>query len=111
MKNAFATACAVLALGCAGAAFADGQVTATLQQPTVTPAKLVAAGGVFRCEGTTCVSFATDNTASLDGCKQLAKQIGPLASFSGPYKSFDDKKLAQCNAVAAAPRAATTASR
>jgi hypothetical protein len=111
MKTALATACAVFALGFAGVAFADGLVTATLAQPTASPTKLVAAGGVFRCEGTTCSSFATDNTASLDGCKQLARQIGPLASFAGPYKAFDEKKLAQCNAVAATPKAATTASR
>jgi hypothetical protein len=111
MKHALATAFAVIAMGCAGAAFADGQVTATLAQPGPT-AKLIAASAVFRCQDTTCVAAsAPDNAASLDGCKQLAKQVGPLAAFAGPYKAFDEKKLAQCNAVAATPKPATTASR
>jgi hypothetical protein len=111
MRHAFAAACAVFALGFAGAAFADGPVTATLEQPQGAPSKLLAAHAVFRCASGTCVAdSAPDAAGSLDGCKSLAKQVGRLSSY-GQFKPLDDKALAQCNAVAAAPKAATTASR
>jgi hypothetical protein len=110
MKHSLAAACAVFSLGMAGAAFADGPVTATLEQPGA-PAKLIAAHAVFRCDGSACVaSTAPDDAGSLDGCKSLAKQVGRLSAY-GQFKPLDDKALAKCNAVAATPKAATTASR
>jgi hypothetical protein len=111
MKHSLAAACAVFSLGIAGAAFADGPVTATLEQAQGSPAKLIAAHAVFRCDGSSCVaSTAPDDAGSLDGCKSLAKQVGRLSAY-GQYKPLDDKALAKCNAVAATPKAATTASR
>ncbi|HEX4740442.1 MAG TPA: hypothetical protein VH353_03845 [Caulobacteraceae bacterium] len=110
MKHYLAAACAAFSLGMAGAAFADGPVTATLEQPTA-PAKLIAAHAVFRCEGTTCIaSTAPDSAGDLDSCKTLSKQVGRLSAY-GQFKPLDDKALAKCNAVAAAPKAATTAAR
>jgi hypothetical protein len=110
MKLSLAAACAVFSLGMAGAAFADGPVTATLEQPGPS-AKLIAAHAVFRCDGASCVaSTAPDDAGSLDGCKSLAKQVGRLTAY-GQFKPLDDKALAKCNAVAATPKAATTASR
>ncbi|HEY1929954.1 MAG TPA: hypothetical protein VGG92_20990, partial [Caulobacteraceae bacterium] len=71
MKHSLAAACAVFSLGMAGAAFADGTVTATLEQPTAS-AKYVAGHAVFRCEGATCVAeSAPDAAGELDSCKQL----------------------------------------
>jgi hypothetical protein len=110
MKLTLATACAVFSLGMAGAAFADGPVTATLEQPT-TPAKYIAGHAVFRCEGATCVAeSAPDAAGELDSCKQLTKQVGRVTAY-GQFKPLDEKALAKCNAVAAAPKAATTAAR
>ena len=110
MKLSLATACAVFSLGMAGAAFADGPVTATLEQPT-TQGKLIAAHAVFRCEGTSCVaSTAPDSAGDVDSCKTLARQVGRLTAY-GQFKPLDEKALAKCNAVAAAPKAATTAAR
>ena len=111
MKHLIAAAFAVLSLGAANAAFADGQVTATLQQPQAAHLKLVAGHAVFRCADTSCIAgYAPDDAGSLDSCKALARQVGAL-SFYGQTKPLDDKSLAKCNAVAAAPKAATTASR
>jgi hypothetical protein len=110
MKLTLATACAVFSLGMACAAFADGPVTATLEQPT-TPAKYIAGHAVFRCEGATCVAeSAPDAAGELDSCKQLTKQVGRVTAY-GQFKPLDEKALAKCNAVAAAPKAATTAAR
>jgi hypothetical protein len=111
MKHSLATACAVFAVAFAGAALADGQVTATLEQPTSSSMKLVAGHAVFRCEGSTCIAAtAPDAAGSLDSCKSLAKVVGRISSY-GQFKPLDEKKMAECNAVAAAPKAANTASR
>jgi hypothetical protein len=111
MKKSLAAACAVFALGFAGAALADGPVTATLEQAQGAPAKLIAAHAVFRCEASTCVAAtAPDEAGTLDGCKSLAKQVGRLSSY-GQFKPLDDKAMAKCNMAAAAPKASATASR
>jgi hypothetical protein len=110
MKHSLAAACAVFSLGMAGAAFADGPVTATLENPTAS-AKVVAGHAVFRCEGTTCLAeSAPDAAGELDSCKSLTKQVGRVTAY-GQFKPLDDKALAKCNAVAATPKAAATASR
>jgi len=109
MKLHLATACAVLALGLANAALADGRVTATLEAPT-SSAKFIAAHAVWSCAGSSCVSgLAPDDAGTLDGCKSLAKKVGRLTSYS-EFKPLDDKAMAKCNAVAAAPAPAMTAS-
>ena len=56
MKIQFATAGAVLSLGISGAAFADGRVTATLEQPVSGQAKLIAAHSTWNCDAAACVS-------------------------------------------------------
>src|SRR5271168_1387234 len=107
MKHSLAAACAVFSLGMAGAAFADGPVTATLEQPQAAPAKLIAAHAVFRCEGASCVaSTAPDDAGSLDGCKSLAKQVGRLTAY-GQFRPLDEKSLAKCNTAAVTPKTTT----
>jgi len=49
------TVAAVLSLSFAGAAYADGKVTASLKAPVAAKTKVVAGGAVFVCEGDTCV--------------------------------------------------------
>jgi hypothetical protein len=109
MKIQFATACAVLSLGMAGAAFADGRVTATLEQPTSGQAKFIAAHATWTCTGGACVSgVAPDTAGELDGCKDFAKKMGRVSAY-GEFKPLDAKALAKCNMAAAAPATVTTA--
>ena len=75
--------------------------------------KLVAAGATWNCAGDTCRADATtDRTLGLEGCRALAKEVGPVASYS----TFDAVRLAKCDAglggavVAKAPAAAEVAS-
>jgi hypothetical protein len=111
MKHLIAAACAALTLGAAGAALADGPVTATLVQAQSGHVKLLAGHAVFRCADTSCVAgYAPDASGSVDACKDLARKVGPLSAYA-QSKPLDEKSLAECNAVAAAPKAATTASR
>ena len=109
MKIQFATACAVLSLGMAGAAFADGRVTATLEQPTSGQAKFIAAHSTWNCTGGACVSgVASDEAGALDGCKDFVKKVGRVTAY-GEFKPLDAKSLAKCNLAAAAPATVNTA--
>jgi hypothetical protein len=109
MKTQFATACAVLSLGMAGAAFADGRVTATLEQPGSGQAKFIAAHSTWNCSGGSCVSgIAPDDAGTIDGCKDFAKKMGRVSAY-GEFKPLDAKALAKCNLAAAAPATVTTA--
>ncbi len=109
MKIQFATACAVLSLGMAGAAFADGRVTATLEQPGSGQAKFIAAHSTWTCSSGACVSgIAPDDAGTVDGCKDFAKKMGRVSAY-GEFKPLDAKALAKCNLAAAAPATVTTA--
>jgi hypothetical protein len=111
MKLNLATACAVLALGMAGSAFADGTVTATLESPVNGRAKLIAAHAVFNCEGTTCVAdIAPDDANDAYACKDLAKQVGRVVAYK-EFRALDDKGLTKCNMGAPGPKTIGTASR
>ena len=108
MKLQIATACAVLSLGLAGAAFADGRVTATLEQPTAN-AKFIAAHATWNCAEGACVSgVATDDAGTLDGCKDFVKKAGRVSAYA-EFKPLDAKALAKCNMAAATPAATGTA--
>jgi len=112
MKRSLATACAVFSLSLAGAALADGPITATLAAPQAGHAKLIAAHLVWNCDGAACVTqFARDDAASVSACKDLAKQVGRLTAYAGQGRSLDEGALAKCNASAAPPANIGTASR
>jgi len=104
MKHALATACAVFSLSMAGAAFADSQISAKLEAPQPKPLKLIAASAVWNCEADGCsAALAPDDAVGVSGCKELAKQVGRLVSYTFDRKSLDEKGLAKCNTVAKAP--------
>ena len=110
MNIALATAFAALTL--AGSAFADTRVVATLDAAQPARAALIAAHASWNCAGTTCVTqTAPDETLSVDGCKDVAKQFGHIVSYAGDMKSLDAKALERCNKSAAAPSPVGTASR
>lgn len=110
MNIALATAFAALTL--AGSAFADTRVTVTLDAPQPARASVMAAHAMWTCADATCVAEAApDETFSVDGCKDIAKQFGRVSAYAGDVKALDAKALARCNVSAAAPAAVGTASR
>ena len=111
MKHALATACAVFSLSLAGAAFADSVITAKLEAPQTSHAKLIAASAVWNCEGDTCVAnIAPDEATGVSGCKDLAKQVGRLTAYSADYRALNASALAKCNTAAKASAAVGTVS-
>jgi hypothetical protein len=110
MRRIISAAATALVLSFAGAAFA-GPITATLASPPASQGQVIAASAVWTCTGATCVShLAPDASEGVSGCRALAKQVGPLASYSGERKSLDAAALAKCNAGLSAA-GLTTASR
>lgn len=101
MKLRMLTAAAVLSLSFAGAAYADGAVTAKLAAPVAAKTKVVVAGSVFVCEGSTCVALVAPARAlTVASCKSLVKKVGALTAFGGEQKQLSDEDLARCNAAA-----------
>lgn len=87
----------------AGALFAAGAVcaepvVAKLQTPVPSAAKPVAGGAVFNCLGDVCAASApSEETASLRGCRDLVRQLGPVASFGPASKPLSNDRIATCN--------------
>lgn len=108
----FAIAAALAAFSLAGAAAADTTITATLAKPQTAPTQFIAAHAVWNCAGSECkAQIAPDDSAGLDGCRDLAAKIGPVASFAGDAKTLDARSLEKCNKWAATPAKIGTASR
>ena len=104
MKLAIATALAAISL--AGSVFAETTVTATLDSAQASRVKFIAADAVWDCSGTTCVAtVAPDSASGLSGCKDLAKKIGHIVSYSTEMRSLDAKALERCNIAATTPTA------
>ncbi|MDP1630661.1 MAG: hypothetical protein Q8L66_04500 [Caulobacter sp.] len=102
MKLRILTAAAVLSLSFAGAAYADGRISASLKTPVPAKVTLVVAGALFVCEGDTCVaSSAPSSTLTRRGCKALVKEVGALTAFGGDRKAIEGADLEACNAIAA----------
>jgi len=93
MKLQVTALAAIISLAASGVAFADGKVVATLKQPVAAKTKVVAAGAVFVCEGSTCVAtVAPARTDTTKGCKALAKEVGALAAFG----TLSTEDVAKC---------------
>ena len=95
------TAAAVLSLSFAGAAYADGKVSASLATPVAARTKVVAAGALFICEGATCVAnSAVARTVTVAGCKELVKAVGAVTALTNGKRTLEGGDLAACNTAA-----------
>lgn len=84
----------------AGAAAAE-PVVAKLQSPVPAATKTVAGGAVFECLGDVCAARSPGaDTATLRGCKDLARQAGSVTTFGSASKPLSTEELATCNASA-----------
>ena len=94
------TAAVVAAVAFATSAVAAEPVVAKLQGGKGA-AKPVAGGAVFECLGDVCAARApSSDTATLRGCKDLARQMGPVIAFGPSSKQLSDEQITTCNASA-----------
>ncbi|MBA4161020.1 MAG: hypothetical protein C0515_02810 [Novosphingobium sp.] len=73
----------------------SAKLTAALEAPK----SKVINGVVWNCEGDACRG-AVDGSAPRNVCVKIAKNFGPLASFTGPKGEFSAEDLQRCNAAA-----------
>jgi hypothetical protein len=99
--NFTALAAAALVSAFASSAVAAPAVVAKLQAPLEARKKPVAGDAVFVCEADGCTAANPSGaTASVSGCRQLVRVVGPVSSFGSEGKEFDADKLARCNSAA-----------
>ena len=82
----------------------------TLSAPA-TQDKIVFDGAVWRCQAEVCRSTLVKSLPPLRSCKRLARELGPITSFSYRGVTLSDAQLADCNPVqiAKTPAAAEVA--
>lgn len=73
----------------------SAKLTAALEAPK----SKVINGVVWSCAGDACRG-AVDGSAPRNVCVKIAKNFGPLASFTGPKGELSAEDLQRCNAAA-----------
>jgi hypothetical protein len=97
MKLKTTLAAAVALVSIASGAMAE-PVVAKLTASTSGAVKPVAGGAVFECLGDVCASRTPSaDTASVRGCKELARQVGGVTNFGLSSKPLTAEQLASCN--------------
>jgi hypothetical protein len=95
LQTTLAIAAAIFSI--ASAATAE-PVVAKLQVSAAGAIKPVAGGAVFECLGDVCASRApSSDTASIRGCKELARQVGGVSNFGPTSKPLSADQIANCN--------------
>ena len=95
LQVTLAAAAAIFALGTSAMA---EPVVAKLNVSVSGAAKPVAGGAVFECLGDVCAARAPSaDTASVRGCKDLARQMGVVSSFGPASKPLAPEQVAACN--------------
>src|ERR1700754_665456 len=98
MKFRLSAVLVAIAAGALATSAMAEPVIAKLQAPLPGAAKPVAGGAVFECLGDVCAARAPSaDTAGVRGCKDLARQVGAIASFGPSAKNLAPEQLASCN--------------
>lgn len=99
MKLIAFAAMSMAVLFAAGSAFAAGSpaVSATLKA-SVDNKRIIAEGGLFECNGTSCIATETTNrTSGPAACRALVKVVGAVESFGTAAKPLSAEQIAKCN--------------
>ncbi len=97
-----AAALALSALFASPAIARDRVFVADLQAPVAERVQLIANSSIWVCEGARCTARAA-STASVSGCRDLARRVGPVNSYGTATAPFTPERLAACNEAAPAP--------
>ena len=79
----------------------------TLSEPT-TRDHIIFDGTVWRCKADVCRATQVKSLPPLRSCKRLARELGPITSFSYRGVTLSEADLAQCNPVQVAKTAPTS---
>ena len=86
----------------ATAAFAAfNNVVVKLKTPVAEASNsIIVLGAAWNCAGDTCTSVLDRKTAQVRDCRQVARALGPVASFSVGSSNLDEAGIVACNAAA-----------
>ena len=86
----------------ATAAFAAyNNVVVKLKTPVAEASdSVIVLGAAWSCAGDTCTTVLDRKTAQVRDCRQVARALGPVASFSVGGSSLDEAGIQACNAAA-----------
>ena len=82
------------------AAAAASNYQATLSVPAA-QSKLISSERIWSCDGLACVAGGEATSAAARICARLAREVGPVASFTAQGRALDAAQLAACNEKAA----------
>jgi hypothetical protein len=92
---------ASLALSTTAALAGVSTVTVKLVTPLAEPNKtVIALSTAWNCAGDTCVATLDRKSPAVRDCRQIARVVGPVASFTVGSKSLDAAGIQACNAPA-----------
>lgn len=95
----------VAATGHAAIAQAPPLARATLASPTDETGPIAVKDAVWRCVAATCSGASGDGKfGDISACRDLAKKIGRVATFSSARGELSPDQLIRCNQRAKAPR-------
>ncbi len=61
---------------------------------------VIVLGAAWSCAGDTCTSVLDRKSAQVRDCRQVAKALGPVASFTVGSSSLDEAGIQACNTAA-----------
>jgi len=99
MKTSFPIAIAAALALSFGVAQARETLSVRLEAPMPQKGQVIADRMLFNCAGNQCAAVLRAKL-SVRTCRELAKEVGPIASFGSGSTSLNDEELARCNAVA-----------
>jgi hypothetical protein len=100
------TVFAVAFTALSSAAFAAAPYTAHPATPVADARDVTTDSVIWNCKGDTCVSASSlENASPNSACRQLKREVGPLASFNTGKADFTPEQLAACNGQPAAKAA------
>jgi hypothetical protein len=100
MNLRIAAVCVASCFALATPAFATVPITATLVAPVARDSRPITGEAVWFCSASSCVTNQIEIfDLTVNTCKQLARRVGHIASFSAGARSLTADQLTQCNAV------------
>jgi hypothetical protein len=101
IKAILVTASLALSATAALAGVSTVTVTVKLVSPLAEPNKtVIALSTAWNCAGDTCVATLDRKSPAVRDCRQIARVVGPVASFTVGSKSLDAAGIQACNAPA-----------
>lgn len=101
MRFASLVAGIAFAMTATAALAAYNNVVVKLKTPVAEASdSVIALGAVWNCNGDTCTTVLDRKTPQVRDCRQIARTLGPVASYTVGATSLDEAGIQACNSAA-----------